>query len=208
MTDLDRNPAYWQRHARRYDRGLAVLNRRFGQVAALVAEEARGRDHVLELAAGTGLLTVALAPAVGHLLATDRSPEMLAFLRRRLCEAGHDRVEVQVADATATGLPGASFDVVVMANLLHLLPDPGLALEEARRVLKPGGRLLAPTFCHGETLVAQIVSRILGLSGFPVEKRFGGPDLRHLVAAHGFAVEREEVVPGLLPIRYLRATRA
>lgn len=208
MNHLDRNPAYWQRHARRYDRALALHNRRFGRVAELAAEDAAGRDPVLELAAGTGLLTVALARHAGQLLATDRSPEMLAVLQQRLKAAGHDRVQVQVADALATGLPDASFDVVVMANLLHLLPNPGQALTEARRVLRPGGRLIAPTFCHGETLTAHIVSRILGLSGFPVVTRFGGPTLYKLLEAHSFVVEREELVPGLLPVRYLRARRA
>ena len=224
----DRNPAYWRKHARRYDRALRILNRRFGTVVALAAEDTRGAGDVLEVAAGTGLLTVGfagslapgsdadptrglrereLAPGVRRVVATDRSPDMLAYLRTRLDAAGLGAVEVREADALATGLAAESFDVVVMANLLHLLPEPGLALAEARRVLRVGGRLVAPTFCHGANWRARLVSRILGLSGFPVVTRFRRGEVAALVGAHGFRVERSEMVRGLLPVEYVCARR-
>lgn len=93
----------------------------------------------------------------------------------------------------------------MIANLLHLLPDPGRALDEARRVLGSGGLLAVPTFCHGETAVAQVVSRLLGLTGFPVVTRFVGDALHQLIGRHGFEVEEEILFPGLLPIRLVVA---
>ena len=92
-----------------------------------------------------------------------------------------------------------------MANLLHLLPDPGQALDEVRRVLTLTGLLAAPTFCHGETAVAQLISRGLGLTGFPVVSRFARGAVRQLVGRHGFTVEEEVLFPGLLPIRLIVA---
>ena len=192
---------YWQRHARRYDRATVLLNRRFGALADRVAEALQGARRVLEVGAGTGLVTARIAHAVDALIATDRCPEMLAVLRARLAADGLANVEVEEADALVLAFPDGAFDAVVMANLLHLLPDPGRALDEARRVLGSGGLLAAPTFCHGETVVAQLVSRGLGLTGFPVVTRFAGGALRELVSRHGFAVEKEVLFPGLLPIR-------
>ncbi len=203
---------YWKRHARRYDRATLFLNRRFGAMADRVAESIRGSQRVLEIAAGTGLVTARIAHAVDSLVATDRSPEMLAILRARKTAEGLTNVEVEEGDALALGFPDGSFDGVVIANLLHLLSDPGQALDEARRVLGSGGLLAAPTFCHGETPVSQIVSRLLGLTGFRVVTRFAGGALRQLLSHHGFTVQEEALFPGLLPIRLIvaraRAVRA
>ena len=196
---------YWRRHARRYDRVTLLLNRRFTAMADAVAESIRGSERVLEIAAGTGLVTARVAPAVRALVATDSSPEMLAVLRMRLTTGGLTNVEVQEADALNLVFSDGSFDAVVIANLLHLLPDPGRALEEARRVLGSGGLLAVPTFCHGETAVAQVVSRLLGLTGFPVVTRFAGAALQELVGRHGFEIENELLFPGRLPIRLVVA---
>lgn len=46
-------------------------------------------------------------------------------------------------------MPTGSFEVVIAANVLHLLPEPDKALDEAARVLAPGGLLIVPTFTHG-----------------------------------------------------------
>ena len=204
MADTDSR--YWRRHARRYDRATLILNRRFPTMADWVAESIRDSRRVLEIAAGTGLVTARVAPAVRTLVATDRSPEMLTVLRMRLDTEGLTNVEVQEADALDLEFSDGSFDAVVIANLLHLLPDPGRALDEARRVLGSGGLLVAPTFCHGETVVAQVVSRLLGLTGFPVVTRFAGDALHQLIGRHGFEVEEESLFHGLLPIRLVVAT--
>ena len=198
---METAPRFWRRHARRYDRVTLLLNSRFDQLAGRVAGAIEGAARVLEIAAGTGLVTVRIAPRLGRLVATDRSPEMLAVLRGRVAAAGLGNVEVTEADALALEFPDGSFDAVVMANLLHLLPEPERALKEARRVLVPGGILAAPTFCHGETLTAHLVSRALGLAGFQVAGRLAGDDLRRLLEANRFTVAEEALYPGLLPIR-------
>ena len=205
MATSDRNPQFWRTHARRYDRSIRVLNRRFPEIPALVAEDVRGAGDVLEVAAGTGLVTLQVAPAVRRLVATDRSPDMLAVLRDRLNAAGLANVEVREADALALPFADASFDALIAANLLHLLPEPRRALDEFRRVLRPGGLLCAPTFAHGETMVAQAVSRLLALARFPVVSRFRGDDLRRLIEGRGFEIRREALVAGTLPVRYVVA---
>jgi ubiquinone/menaquinone biosynthesis C-methylase UbiE len=191
--------AFWATHARRYDRATLALNRNFAAMARNVAERVRGLE-VLELAAGTGLVTAELAKTAKRVVATDLSEDMLAVLRGRLETHGGGNVEVRPADATALPFAEASFDAVVMANLLHLLPEPWLALEEARRVLRPGGLLLAPTFCHGETFAARCVSRGLALAGFPIQSRFRAAGLASLLGAGGFEARLAGILPGWLPL--------
>ncbi len=190
---------YWARHARRYDRATLALNRNFERMAREVAARVEGLE-VLELAAGTGLVTRELARTAKRVVATDLSEGMLAVLRGRLDAQGATQVEVRTADATALDFPDASFDAVVMANLLHLLPDPRAALREALRVLRPGGLLIAPTFCHGETLRARMVSRLLGLSGFPIQRRYRSLELTESLQTAGFETSSLDTLPGWLPL--------
>ena len=72
-------PRFWKRNiAQRYDRTIPFVNRNFIKMLAYVSEDLRRRQHVLEVAAGTGLVTLELAPVVGQLTATDLSPDMLS----------------------------------------------------------------------------------------------------------------------------------
>lgn len=109
-------------------------------MARRVAALAPGR--VLETAAGTGVVTRALAlalPSDAEIVATDLNPPMLA----RAQAVGTARpVQWQVADALALPFDDASFDVVVCQFGAMFFPDKPRAFGEARRVLRPGGTLL------------------------------------------------------------------
>ena len=93
------------------------------------------QSRVLELGAGTGLLTERLVAAGHEVLATDPLPEMLAHLRRRLPD-----VPVAVGTAESIPAPSRSMDAVVCAESFHWF-DHGPALAEIARVLRPGGTL-------------------------------------------------------------------
>jgi SAM-dependent methyltransferase len=98
-------------------------------------------QRVLELGAGTGELAAQLAEAVGpdgSVIATDAADGMVALLHKRI--GGLANVEVARLDATRIELPGGSVDAVVFRMGLMLVPEPGVALAEIRRVLRPGGR--------------------------------------------------------------------
>ena len=201
MTD----DGFWRRNARRYDRSIRVLNRRFPEMVAMVVEDVGGSRRVLEIAAGTGLVSLPLARVVPELTVTDLSPEMLTIIRGRLGDAAVASVDVRRADALNLDFPEARFDAVVAANVLHLLPDVDRALSEWTRVLRPSGLLCLPTFLHAETLGAQAVSRLLGLAGFPIQTRFAAGDVTRAVEKHGLSPVRAAVIPGVLPLMYLVA---
>ncbi len=111
--------------------------------AALVAGLALGPgDTVLDLAAGTGDVTQALAQSGARVISTDISPVMVEAARRR----GIPDVEHRVMDMQAIDLPDSSVDGVVSRYGYMLVPDPALALRETRRVLKPWGRLAFATW--------------------------------------------------------------
>ena len=100
-------------------------------------------ETVLELAAGAGELSLELAALVapgGRVICTDRSPRMVEFARTAASAAGLRGVECLVADAEHLELADASVDAVCCRLGYMLMPDPGAALAETARVLRPGGR--------------------------------------------------------------------
>jgi ubiquinone/menaquinone biosynthesis C-methylase UbiE len=106
--------------------------------------EPRRDDHVVDLGAGTGLLTLALAPRVQELTAVDISERMLERLDDKAAADGLNNVEPLVADLRRLPLEDECATLVVSNYAFHHLDDPGkeLALAEARRILRPGGRLV------------------------------------------------------------------
>lgn len=99
--------------------------------------------HVCEIGAGTGANLAHLGAGVERLTLLEPSPAMLTRLRRRLASGGPAAdVSVLRAPAEALPLPDGSVDAVVSTLVLCSVRDPGLALAEVRRVLRPGGVLV------------------------------------------------------------------
>ena len=203
----ERGRSYWERHAARYDRVTRFLARPVPRMLELAAEARRGRGRVLEVAAGTGLVTAAIAPVVGELVATDYAEAMVRRLEARVRGAGLPNVRCEQADLHALRFEDASFDGVIAANVLHLVPDLERALASLGRVLRPGGVLVAPTYLHRETLRAAALSRLFTLTGFPGARRFTARSLRASLEAAGLHVRRAETISGPFPIGHIEALR-
>lgn len=110
-------------------------------MAARVAASAPGA--VLETAAGSGVVTRLLAPqlrADARYVVTDLNPPMLAYAASR--QGADSRIEWQPADALALPFEVATFDVVCCQFGAMFFPDRVAGYAEARRVLRPGGRLV------------------------------------------------------------------
>lgn len=205
-TKSDPGRPYWERHAKRYDRSTRFLSRPIPRMLELAVEAAKDHERVLEVAAGTGLVTTAIAPVVGELIATDYAAEMVKQLSARVREAGLSNVHCEQADLYALRFAAKTFDAVFAANVLHLVPDLERALASLRGMLQPGGVLVAPTYLHNETLGASLLSRAFALTGFPGKRRFTSATLRAAIEAAGFAVTRMESIAGPFPIGYLEAS--
>lgn len=197
---------YWERHAAKYDRSMLLLGRPLPRMLELIEQEVRGAKTVLEVAAGTGIATTVVARVVGRVVATDYAAAMVRRLRERVLAESLANVECLERDVYSLGMAPRSFDAVVCANVLHLLPDLEGALRAMRSVLRPRGKLVAPTYAHAETAASRVVSRLLGVTGFPGKRRFTTAALSSAIQAAGFEVRRTETIAGLLPIAFVAAT--
>ncbi len=202
MTDRD----YWERHARNYDASLRwVLGRPIPGMLQLTSEAVRGKGRVLEVAAGTGIVTSAIAQNCDAVEATDYAAAMVDMLKQRIRDDGIENVTCAQADIYSLPYESGEFDAVVAANVLHLVPDLPAALKALRHVTKPGGTLVAPTFCHDQTRMSWVLSRLLAVTNFPVRRRFTVHSLGDALDENGLNVRRLELLPGVIPIGFVEA---
>lgn len=137
--DTDWVRRYWDRSAGSYDASMGFFERSMlGDGRRWIGRQADG--DVLEIGVGTGR-NLAEYPAEARLTGVDLSPEMLRRARDRAAEIGRD-VELSVGDAQRLDFPDDRFDTVVFSLALCSIPDDRAAVREARRVLRPGGRLV------------------------------------------------------------------
>lgn len=166
-TPTERQRRVWDKAAPHYDRQMAFFERTwFAGGREWLAERARGR--VLEVAIGTGL-NLRHYPAGTAVTGVELSPEMLTQARERAAALGRT-VELVGGDAESLPLEDSAYDTVVAALALCTIPDPVRAIEEMRRVLVPGGRLLLldhigstwPPLYAAQWLVERISIRLAG----------------------------------------------
>lgn len=127
---------FWQRYV---NKTLPVAQ----QAAALASG-----DRVLDLACGTGELERRIVGTVSDLeiVGVDLAPSMIDRARNKL--EGQPRVTFEQADVHDLPFEGDAFDVAICANTFHYFTHPAQMLQEARRVLRPGGRLVVLDWCR------------------------------------------------------------
>ncbi|AYF98104.1 class I SAM-dependent methyltransferase [Protaetiibacter intestinalis] len=132
--------------ARGYDRTndlLSVGNAILWRIATVKAIDPQPGERILDVAAGTGTSSAAIARSGATVVAVDFSPGMIAEGRRR-----QPSIEFVEADAMRLPFGDEEFDAVTISFGLRNIADPIVALGEMYRVLKPGGRLVVCEFSH------------------------------------------------------------
>lgn len=134
-------PEAWDAIAEGYDRYVAPQEADLANEALHIVALRHG-ERFLDVAAGTGGLSLPAARLGADVLATDWSPAMIERLEARAHRESLSKVEGRVMDCHALQLPGDSFDVTGSQFGVMLVPDQMGALREMVRVTKPGGRVL------------------------------------------------------------------
>lgn len=180
-----------------YERLAPVYDRRWSSYISRCTHETLERFprdlgegmRVLDVGCGTGVLLEAILrrfPAV-RVTGVDPSPSMLQFARRRLPD------HAQLLDGRAEDLPVADsqFDAVVSCSAFHYFDRPDKALEEMKRVLKPGGQLIITDWCD-DFLLCKLCGVILRVMRKSYKKIYGTRECTRLLGEAAFKNTRAE----------------
>ena len=175
---------FWDKIAGVYDLAERTNRKAYAETVRQVVELTPQWSSVLECAAGTGEFSLAML---------DRAA---AKAKRQ----GITNISFAVRDLTRLPEGDGMYDVVIAANVLHLLPEPAAALGELWRVTAPGGRLILPTFLLGESsrfgrLLIGLYQRI----GFQSRRRFTLTSYRNFLRDRGLPAQVTRV-PGRVPV--------
>ena len=196
---------FWDRNAGRYDRFMRRDAAAYERLYELLRPVVR-RKTVLELATGTGLIARNIAAGAAHIEATDASREMIAQAKG---ESHSSKLYFSVQDMFSLPYADNSFDVVIVANALHIVPEPERALSEIRRVLKDDGVLVAPTFTHANnSFLGKVKAFFMGLAGFPLHSKWTSEEYLKFLEENGWAVRKSAVLRASFPLTYAECLKS
>ena len=196
---------FWDRNAGLYDcfmrKDRAVYEKMYELICSVVKDKT-----VLELATGTGLIAKHIVKATAHIEATDASPEMIAEAKRDNQSA---KLHFSVQDMFRLPYADKSFDIVIVSNALHIVPQPEKALQEIKRVLKDDGVLIAPTFTHaGNSFSGKVRAFFMKLAGFPLRSKWTSEEYLSFLHQNGWAVRKSVVLKASFPLTYTECVKS
>ena len=196
---------FWDRNAGRYDRFMRKDRAAYETMYGLIRPVVKGKT-VLELATGTGLISKNIVNAAAHIEASDTSAEMIREAKRRNHSA---KLHFSVQDMFCLPYADESFEVVIVSNALHIVPQPEKALAEIHRVLRDDGVLIAPTFTHAEnSFFGNSKAFFLKLAGFPLHSRWTSEEYLCFLQQNGWSVRKSDVLKASFPLTYVECVKA
>lgn len=199
MIAVQEHKNFWDKNAGRYDRFMRKDRAAYEEMYALIWPVVKAKT-VLELATGTGLIAKSIVNAAAHIEATDASVEMIAEAKRDNQSA---KLHFSVQDMFCLPYADKSFDVVIVSNALHIVPQPEKALAEIHRVLRDDGVLIAPTFTHaGNSFSGKVRAFFMKLAGFPLHSKWTSEEYLRFLQQNGWAVRKSVVLKASFPLTY------
>lgn len=193
---MDDNKKFWQRFAKLYSPFMELGNKQtYEQICTEVSHYLNKDMTVLELACGSGQLSFRLAKKAKHWEATDFSENMIAEAKKK---PRPKELYFSVQDATKLPYADETFDAVMIANALHIMPEPYKAMSEIFRVLKKDGVLFAPTFVHGEGKGYNLRMRFMNLIGFKTYSKWSADEFVGFVEHFGFETQSSSIMGSAL----------
>ena len=202
---MEKRKNFWDKNAGRYDRFMHKDAAAYEQLYELLRPVVRHKQ-VLELATGTGLIAKHIVRSADHIEATDASQEMIDQAKQGIKST---KLYFSVQDMFHLPYAEQSFDVVIVSNALHIVPEPERALAEIRRMLKEDGVLVAPTFTHADNaFFGKVKAFFMKLAGFPLHSKWTSHEYLAFLRENGWTVQKSIVLKASFPLAYAECVKS
>ena len=196
---------FWDKNAGRYDHFMRKDAAAYEQLYELLRPVVRQKT-VLELPTGTGLIAKHIVCSAEHIEATDASQKMIEQAKQGVKSA---KLYFSVQDMFHLPYADQSFDVVIVVNALHIVPELEKALSEIRRVLKDDGVLVAPTFTHADNaFFGKVKAFFMRLAGFPLHSKWTSHEYLAFLRENGWTVQKSTVLKASFPLTYAECVKS
>ncbi|MFI3165361.1 MAG: class I SAM-dependent methyltransferase [Bacillota bacterium] len=175
------NKKFWDKVASKYSKFMKNNTETFEKSSGLFAPYLNKNQKALEIACGTGQYSTLLADKTASYHATDFSEKMVQIFQKSY---QGDKITFGVEDGANLTFPNETFDVVVIANALHIMPNADVVVAEIKRVLKTGGLIIAPTFTRADEKSLRM--KFLSLIGFKTYKEWTKFQFENYLEKHSF----------------------
>lgn len=194
----------WDLFAPVYQKAMGLKGRKYQQMYQRICLKIQNKD-VLEIAAGTGILAKEVAKCANKMIATDYSKKMIQQAQK----SEHPKnLSFEVADAKELPFDDKFFDVVIIANALHIMPESEKALKEIGRVLKDNGLLIAPNYVFEKNgMLTALWFGILKIARVKFEHHWAIEGYRKFLGTNGWQIIYEKTIKMRVPMLYVECVR-
>ena len=197
----------WDRFSFVYDIVMKKDNKAYGKIIDKIKANTKPDYEILEIATGTGDIALGLSDSAERISAVDFSAGMIEKAKREALKQDIGNVVFSIQDAACMDFEPETFDTVIISNTLHIMPKPEKTMDEIKRVLKSQGRLIAPTFINGGKKKAEMVSKIMAITGFRAYNLWTFESYKQFIESNGFSIDHSEILNASFPIAYIVASK-
>jgi ubiquinone/menaquinone biosynthesis C-methylase UbiE len=191
---------FWDFCAPFYDRAEQANKAAYSGMLHMIQALTPQGASVFEAAAGTGAISLAVAGKAARVVCTDLSRRMIGVARRKARRQGVSNITFDTRSLFATGEPDNAYDVVIAAQVLHLIDEPEKAAAELKRIAR--GIVIAPV-CPLKDLRGLFIRPTVGLwriLGFAPKREFDVDSYRQFLAEIGLPAGEYKIAEGKMPL--------
>ena len=162
----------------------------YKHAAENICDKITDEEKILEIACGTGILTNEIVKRYPNLdyTAVDYSQKMID-----ICRAKKINAKFEIMDATNLQFPDSYFDIVIIANTLHIIPNPNIVILEMMRCLNENGTFYAPNFLTPTTFKEKFILDIIRKFGYHVYNEYDVESYIEMLSSNGLVIDKTEI---------------
>ncbi len=195
----------WDDVAGVYGLKSAINRKTYNKLRELIKEDIEDDMKVLEIATATGDIARDLADSCGYIIASDFSE---AMIKKAKSKGTPQNLMWDIQDAACLTYPDESFNAVIIVDALHAVQYPEEILDQAKRVLKKDGILIAPNHIAMGGLAESVKGGTKEFFGFDTYNEWNYEEYIDFIASNGWNILKEEFIAGSVSMAYVMAEKS